>query len=330
MTQSINTIISLNGVANGSGFTSQQPTAIFEHLPYGPWTAMTSPAQVDGKVIGFPDPSQYQLALFAVEARGSYTGNRAWLVDIAADGTFQMQVQQAATLYVALLMTPAFASSFFASAFPTGSGTTDQLPMPADHSGEVLLMLELPAGLNRSIVVPQLYGMPELRPGEDWVNTMGTVLPPRSLQPITINGAPDPNHLTEQSTKELWNFMVQSGQPATFTVIVQPKNPDGSMGAGAFAAGVYVYENQMYLVAGAGPILNTSSSVAPIVVTAHLVNWAMFPPSFVQLNMNLTILPERVMVSLDVMQVEPSLIYTFLEELYKVEKKMMQLMFAEI
>jgi hypothetical protein len=329
MSQSVNTIIRLNGVANGSGFTSQQPTAIFEHLPYAPWTALTTPAHVNGKVIGFPDPSQYQLALFAVEARGSYTGNRAWLVDIAADGTFQMQVQQAAGLYIALLMTPAFASTFFASAFPSGSGTIDRLPTPADNVGEVLLMLELPAGLNRSIVAPQLYDEFELRPGEDWVNTTGSVLPPRMLQPVNINGAPNPNQMTQDSTNALWNLMLRNME-ATFCVIVQPKNPDGSIGAGAFAAGVYIYGSEMYLVAGAGPYISGSSSVAPIVVTAPLLNWGMLPPSMVQLNMTLTILPERAMLSLDVMQVEASLIYTFLKSLFKVEKKLMELMFAEI
>lgn len=326
MTQQVQTIISLNGVANGSGFTSQQPTVVFENLPYGPWTGLSSPRTSSGKVIGFADPSQYKIALFAVESRDEYTGNSAWLVDIAADGTFQIPVGQAAPLYVALLMTPSFATNYFAQTFPSGSGTTDRLPTPADNPGDVLLMLEMPAGLNRSIVVPQLYGLPELRPGEDWVNTTGNVLP-RTLQPMTQSGAPNPNQLTPQSTLDLWQMMLGNGN-AAFCIMAQPKNPDGSLGAGAFAAGVYVYMNEMYLVAGAGPRYN--SSIAPIVVTAPLLDWAMFPPSMVQLNMTLTILPERAMVSIDVMQVEPSLIYTFLKMLYAVEKKMMELMFAEI
>lgn len=326
MSQQVQTIISLNGVANGSGFTNQQPTVVFENLPYGPWTALSSPRAASGKAIGFADPSQYKIALFAVESRGEYTGNTAWLTDIAADGTFQLQVDQAAALYFALLMTPSFATSYFSQTFPNGSGTTDSLPTPADHPGDVLLMLEMPAGLNRSIVVPQIYGLPELRPGEDWVNTTGSVLF-RTLQPMTQSGAPDPNQLTPQSTLNLWQMML-SNSNATFCIIAQPKNPDGSLGAGAFAAGVYVYMNEMYLVAGAGPRYN--SSIAPIVVTAPLLDWAMFPPSMVQLNMTLTILPERAMVSIDVMQVEASLIYTFLKMLYEVEKKMMELMFAEI
>lgn len=326
MSQQIQTIISLNGVANGSGFTSQQPTVVFENLPYGPWTTLPSPRAASGNVIGIADPSQYKIALFAVESPGEYTGNSAWLTDIAVDGSFQLQVGQAAALYVALLMTPAFATSYFSQTFPSGSGTTAILPTPADHPGDVLLMSEMPAGLNRSIVVPQIYGIPELRPGEDWVNTTGSVLF-RTLQPMTQSGAPDPNQLTPQSTMNLWQMMMGNNN-ATFCIMAQPKNPDGSLGAGAFAAGVYVYMSEMYLVAGAGPRYN--SSTAPIVVTAPLLDWAMFPPSMVQLNMTLTILPERAMVSIDVMQVEPSLIYTFLEMLYKVEKKMMELMFAEI
>ena len=67
MSQQVQTIISLNGVANGSGFTNQQPTVVFENLPYGPWTALSSPRAASGKVIGFADPSQYKIALFAVK-----------------------------------------------------------------------------------------------------------------------------------------------------------------------------------------------------------------------------------------------------------------------
>lgn len=326
MTQQVQTIISLNGVANGSGFTSQQPTIVFENLPYGPWTALPSPRTASGKVIGFADPSQYKVALFAVESRGEYTGNSAWLVDIAADGTFQIPVGQAAPLYAALLMTPSFATTYFSQTFPSGSGTTGHLPAPADNPGEVLLMLEMPAGLNRSIVVSGSLMIPALAPGEDWVNTMGGG-PSRALVPQNNSNAPNPAQLTPQSTLSLWQMML-GGSNATLCVNVQAKNPDGSLGSGAFAAGVYVYMNTMYLVAGAGP--RGGSSIEPIVVTAPLVQWAMFPPSLVQLNMNLTILPERAMVSLDVMEVEPSLIYTFLKLLYEVEKKMMELLFAEI
>lgn len=327
MTQQVQTIIRLNGVANGSGFTSQQPTVVFENLPYGPWTTLSSPRAVNGKVIGYADPSQYKVAIFAVEARGEYTGNNAWLVDIAADGTFAMQVNQAAALYVALLMTPSFATSYFAQTFPTGSGTTHQLPTPADNPGDVLLMLELPAGLNRSIVIANMLNIPELAPGQDWVNTQGYGGPTRALVPQNNNNAPNPDQMTPQSTQNLWQMML-GGSSATLCVVAQPKNPDGNLGAGAFAAGVYVYMNTMYLVAGAGP--RGGGSTTPIIVTSPLVEWAMFAPSLVQLNMNLTILPERAMVSIDVMEVEPSLIYTFLKLLYEVEKKMMELMFAEI
>lgn len=327
MSQQVQTVISLNGVANGSGFTSQQPTVVFENLPYGPWTALSTPRTVNGQVIGFADPSQYKVALFAVEARGEYTGNSAWVVDIATDGTFALQVNQAAALYVALLMTPSFASSYFSQTFPAGSGTTDHLPTPADNPGETLLMLELPAGLNRSIVITNMSAIPELPPGQDWVNTQGYGGPIRALTPLNNNGAPNPAQMTPQSTQNLWQMMV-GGSNATLCVVAQPKNPDGSLGAGAFAAGVYVYMNTMYLVAGAGP--RGGSDIAPIVVTAPLVQWAMFVPSMVQLNITLTILPERAMVSIDVMEVDPSLIYTFLKLLYEVEKKMMELMFAEI
>jgi hypothetical protein len=86
----------------------------------------------------------------------------------------------------------------------------------------------------------------------------------------------------------------------------------------------------MYLVAGAGPLSGSPTDPAPIVITAPLVEWQVFAPSLVQLNMTLTILPERVMLSMDVMEVEPSLIFTFLKLLYQVEKKLMELMFADI
>ena len=328
MPQQTQTIISLNGVANGSGFTTQQPTVIFENLPYGPWTSLSSPRAVSGKVIGFADPSQYKIALFAVESRHDYLGNSNWLLAIAADGTFQVQVDQAAALYVALLMTPAFATSYFSEKFPDGSGTVKHLPMPADNPGDLLLTLELPAGPNRSIAVPSVYAIPVLAPGQNWVNTQGITGPSRELTPLNNSGAPNPDQLTPQSTLALWQMMA-GGSDAALSVVVAPKNPDGSNSAGIFAVGVYVYMNTMYLVAGAGP-RSGGSSIAPILVASPLVQWEVFAPSTVQLNMNITILPERAMVSIDVMEVDPSMIYTFLKLLYNVEKDLMDLMFAEI
>ncbi len=327
VTQPVQTIICLNGIANGSGFTSQQPTAIFENLPYGPWGTLSSPRAITGRVIGFADPTQYKIALFAVESRGNYTGNEAWLVDIAADGTFQMSVELSATLYVALLMASEFASSYFSQTFPSGSGTVTHLPTPADNPDNVLLMLEMPAGLNRSIVLSNGMSIPELAPGQNWVNTEGYVLS-RSVYPQSSGGAPNPNQMTPQSTLELWQMMLNGN--GTFCLLVKTKNPDGSWGSGGFAAGVYVYLNTMYLVAGAGPLSGSPTDPAPIVITAPLVEWQVFAPSLVQLNMTLTILPERVMLSMDVMEVEPSLIFTFLKLLYQVEKKLMELMFADI
>jgi hypothetical protein len=325
MTQQVQTILCLTGVANGSSFNSQQPTVLFEDLPYSVWATLPTPRTAKGKVVGFADPSQYSIVLLAVESRGTYTGNAAWVADIAADGTFQMQVDQAAPLYIALLMTPAFAASYISQTFPGGSGTTDRVPTPADNPGDVLLMLEMPAGLNRSIVFPGL-SVPELAPGQDWVNTEGYVSV-RSLQPLNTNQGPDPNNLTPQTTLQLWQMMY-FGSPATMCVNVIAKNPDGSNTAGALSAGVYVYGQTMYLIAGAGP--TGGSSNEPVIVTSPLVQWQAFAPSNVQLNMNLTILPEKVMLSMDVMEVDPSLIYTFLKALIKVEKKLMELMFADI
>lgn len=325
MSQQVQTLISLNGIANGSGFTSQQPTALFENLPYGVWAPLSTPYAVEGKVVGFSDPSQYSIVLLAVESRGVYAGNAAWVATVAADGSFQMQVNQAASLYVALLMTPSFAADYIQQAFPTGSGTTSEVPMPADHPGDVLLMLEMPAGLNRSLVFPNMP-IPELPPGQDWVNTVGYAMS-RSLQPLNSNQGPDPNHLTPQSTTQLWQMMY-FGSQATMCVTAVARKPDGSNTLGALSTGVYVFGQTMYLVAGAGP--TGGSATTPVIVASPLVEWQAFAPSMVQLNMAITVLPEKVMLSVDVMEVDPSLIYTFLKALIKVEKKLMELLFAEI
>lgn len=108
---------------------------------------------------------------------------------------------------------------------------------------------------------------------------------------------------------------------------VTTQNPDGTAGQGAFATGVYVYGQSMYLLAGAGPASGQSSTMTPIVVSEAIVNWQILPPSMVQLGMALTILPEKILLAVDVVNVEPSVLGTFLKALYKVEFKLLGLMF---
>lgn len=327
MTQQVTTILCLNGIANGSGFTTQQPTVVFENLPYGTWMTLSSAHSVTGRVIGIAGPSQYQVALFAAESKDQYSGNIAWLAQVDSEGNFQMPVQQAAALYFAVLMTPAFAQSYFAQTFPDGSGVVDAIPSPAAHPGDVILMTDMPAGLNRSLTFPRQTSLPTLPPGQTWINVNGYASV-ASLTPQNNNQAPDPDHLTPQAQMQLWQMMMSGQTQASMSVVVNAIRPDGSQGNGAFAAGVYVYMNTMYLVAGAG--LKSGNTIAPVLVSSPLVQWQMFAPSKVTLNMNLTILPERVMLSIDVMEVDPSLIWTFLKLMYKVEKTLLGLLFAEI
>lgn len=329
MSQNVFVVLNTAGIANGSAYTTQQPTVAFDNLPFSVWATLASPRTVTGRVIGIASPEQYQVALFAVQAKSQFVGNSTWLASVGTDGSFQMPVQQAASHYVALLMLPAYAQSYFAATFPDGSGTVAALPSPADHPGDVVLMAGVPAGIDCSLVA---HGVPLLAPGECWNNT-NTSFPGRSLSPApTSSDAPNPNDLGDpDQCQDLWyNFMLRGGGPAAFTIIINTQRPDGTQGNGAFSAGVYVYGNTMYMVAGAGPRQPGSNTTLPVVVAAPVVDWNAFAPSQIQLNMTIAVLPGRVMLSLDVMQVDPSLIATLLQALLKVEKNLFELLLAEL
>ncbi|WP_223643445.1 hypothetical protein [Corallococcus sp. EGB] len=83
----------------------------------------------------------------------------------------------------------------------------------------------------------------------------------------------------------------------------------------------------MYLLAGAGPASGQPGATAPIIVSEPILDWQVFPPSMVQLGMALTILPEKVLLAADVVNVEPSVLGTFLKALDKVEFKRLGLLF---
>jgi hypothetical protein len=331
MQQNVFVILNTAGIANGSAYSTQQPTVVFDDLPFSVWTALSSPRSVSGRVIGFADPTQYQVALFAAQSDTQFLGNAAWLASVATDGSFQIPVQQAAAHYIALLMLPTFAQSYFASTFPSGNATVSSLPSPADHPGDVVLMVAVPAGMNCSLKVEALP-IPVLSPGQCWSNT-NTTFPGAQLSPApSTSGAPNPNDLTDPNqSQSLWyNYMLRGQSPATFTTILTTQRPDGTAGNGAFAAGVYVYGNTMYMVAGAGPRQGGNGTTLPVIVAAPVVDWNVFAPSQIQLNMTITVLPGRVMLSLDVMEVDPSLIATLLKALLQVEKDLFELLLAEL
>ncbi|MBN8469005.1 hypothetical protein JYJ95_21085 [Corallococcus exiguus] len=322
MSQSVQTLLNINGIANGSPYSTQEPTIVFSNLPFSVWGQMSSPSTVRGKVVGFANPQQYQVALFALESKTQILGNTAWLTSVGSDGSFSLSVQQSATVYCALLMTPTFAQSYFASTFPSGSGTVTSLPIPAEHPGDVLLMIGLPAGLNRSLVLPFGVENPIVKPGDACLQPMGLN---RSLSPGSTQGMPDPTNPSQVS--QLWSWLVGGNSPGMMSFRITTQNPDGSAGRGAFATGVYVYGQSMYLLAGAGPASGQSGGTAPIIVSEAIVNWQVLPPSMVQLGMALTILPEKILLAVDVVNVEPSVLGTFLKALYKVEFKLLGLLF---
>lgn len=322
MSQPIQTILNVNGIANGSPYSTQEPTLIFNNLPFSIWGSMSSARTVTGKVIGMANPQQYQVALFALESKTQILGNTAWLTSVASDGSFSLSVQQSATVYRALLMTPTFAQSYFASTFPNGSGTVSSLPIPAENPGDVLLMIGLPAGLNRSLVQPFHGPSPILKPGDAFLEPTGMS---RQLSPGSTQGMPDPSNPSQVG--QLWNMLLSGGAPGLMSFRITTQNPDGSAGKGAFATGVYVYGQSMYLLAGAGPASGQAGGTTPIIVSQSIVNWQFLPPSMVQLGMALTILPEKILLAVDVVNVEPSALGTFLKALYMAEFKLLGLMF---
>jgi hypothetical protein len=170
------------------------------------------------------------------------------------------------------------------------------------------------------------FGIPLLAPGHDWMNEFGSG-PTRSIQPAPLD-APNPMHLTDESARTLWN-MLYGKAPSTYTLSICSQSPDGRQGRGAIAMGVYAYGDKMYMIAGGGPRY-LDDSVTPVIVASPLLEWGPYPPSFVLLSMNVTVLPERLMVGIDVLDVEPSLLYEFIKLLYKVEKALLSLLFDEI
>ncbi|NPC68977.1 hypothetical protein HPP05_04345 [Corallococcus exiguus] len=325
MSQSVQTLLNINGIANGSPYSTQEPTILFNNLPFSVWGSMSSARTVTGKVIGIANPQQYQVALFALESKTQIVGNTSWLTSVGSDGSFSLSVQQSATVYCVLLMTPTFAQSYFASTFPSGSGTVSSLPIPAEHPGDVLLMIGLPAGLNRSLVLPFAGENSIVKPGDACLQPMGLN---RQLSPGSTQGMPDPTNPNQVS--QLWSWLVGGSSPGMMAFRVTTQNPDGSAGQGAFATGVYVYGQSMYLLAGAGPASGQSSTMTPIVVSEAIVNWQVLPPSMVQLGMALTLLPEKILLAVDVVNVEPSLLGSFLKALYKVEFKLLGLMLENL
>ncbi|MCP3100467.1 hypothetical protein LZ198_16480 [Myxococcus sp. K15C18031901] len=322
MSQSVQTILNINGIANGSPYSTQEPTIVFDNLPFSLWGAMSTASTVTGKVVGIANPQQYQVALFALESKTQILGNTSWLASVGSDGTFSLSVQQSATIYCALLMTPTFAQSYFASTFPGGSGMVSTLPVPAEHPGDVLLMIGVPAGLNRSLVQPFSWSDPVIKPGDAFLQPAGLN---RQLSPGSTNGLPDPSNPSQ--THQLWTMLLEGNTPSMMSFRITTQNRDGTAGRGAFATGVYVYGQTMYLLAGAGPASGQPSGTTPIVVSQAIVNWQVLPPSMVQLGMALTILPEKILLAVDVVNVEPSVLGTFLKALYKVEFELLGLLF---
>ena len=324
MAQQIDTHLIINGIANGSPYSTQEPTIVFNNLPFSVWGAMSSPRTVTGKVVGLANPQQYRVALFALESKTQIMGNTAWLTSVASDGTFSLAVQQSATVYCATLMTPGFAQSYFASTFPGGSGTITSLPSPAEHPGDVLLMLAVPAGLNRRLVQPFDHSNPVIKPG-DAFQKPGQMH--RTLVPATsTQGMPDPNNPAQVG--QLWNMLTMTGGPSVLAFTLTTQHHDGTAGLGAFAMGVYVYGNKMYVLAGAGPAPSQRLETAPMIVSQSIVDWKAFAPSMIQLGVAATILPEKIMLAVDVVNVEQSYMETFLEALEKVTFKLLGLTFS--
>jgi hypothetical protein len=325
MQQQTSIFLNISGIANGSYISNSQPTALIDHLPFGAWTTLAQPVVATGRIIGVASPQSYEIALFAVEAQDQIWGDIAWLVPVSADGTFQITLSQAASEYIAILMTPTFAQHFFDDTLPNGNGAIDQLPLPATYPGDVLLVASIPAGLNRSLQAQQLSFIPILKPGECWVNTDNAYISGTLRSYSTSNGLPDPNDLDDpQVAAQLWQYMLRGRTDASYTFVVRTLLPDGNPGNGAFAAGVYAYENTIYLVAGSGP--NGSSMVLPTIVVSPAVDWLVFAPNEIQLNMTLTVLPKTVMLSMNVTEVDQSLIQEFLRLFLKVDKTLLQVM----
>jgi hypothetical protein len=325
MQQQTSVFLNLSGIANGSYLSTSQPTALIDDLPFGAWATLARPAVATGRVVGVASPQSYEIALFAVESKDRIWGDIAWLVPVSGDGSFQITLSQAAPEYIAVLMTPTFAQNFFNETLPNGNGAIDQLPLPATYPGDVLLVASIPSGLNRSLQVQQLTFIPILKPGECWVNADNAYISGTLRSYSTSNGLPDPNDLGDpQVAEQLWQYMLRGRTDASYTVVVRTLLPDGSPGNGAFAAGVYAYENTMYLVAGSGP--NGSGTVLPTIVVSPVIDWLVFAPNEIQLNMTLTVLPQTVMLSMNVTEVDQSLIREFLKLFLKVDKTLLQVM----
>lgn len=317
----IQTSFLLNGLANGSPYSVQQPTLQFDNLPFGSWGSLSSARTVTGRVVGMNSSSGSQIGVFAVQSKGELMGNSGWTATVGSDGSFSVPVGQSAISFVGLLMTPDFASSYYSSTFPSGSGTVATLPTPTDDPGDVLLSVVVPAGLDRSLVTSGL-DIPTLPPGTAW--NMGTGIV-RTLQPVNQN-QPSP---TSANYGQIWNFLCEPPSPFCLPFCFTAQTSSGSSTQGALAVGLYVYENDLYLIAGYGPSPRVQgSTITPDLVCASIVDWQVLPPSTVQVGITLTILSDQVMLSVDSVNVTPSVIQGFLKAYFKMDKALLGALFG--
>jgi hypothetical protein len=299
----------LNGLVNASPVGLQSPTITIPQLPFGPWGALSTPRTVSGQIQGVLDPDQYQVGLFAVESPAQFLGGPSWQTSVAADGSFSLAVPQSAGSYVALLMTTDFASQYYAGAFPGGSGTVSTLPSPTESPGQVLMEVQIPAALNRYLGIQDS----SLPPGEALLypierNTNSQNLPPGTLDPTVSSNYP-----------QLWNELM--GSPASFVIAAQ--NASGQGTGGALVLGLYIYDNQLFLMFGAsGP------DISPQFVSTVLVNWTAFAPQMIQVGLAVTVLSTGLQVAIDQLNVQESAIPEILAALEEIAAEFMEVLFS--
>ncbi len=327
-TQTVQTIFNLNGVANGSPLGFQQPAINFTDLPFGPWGTLSTPVNATGHLIGIANPSQYKVGLFAAESETQFLSGQSMLVSVNSDGSFSVPVSQSAVSFVAALMTPDFASNYYSSNFPSGNGTgiTSSLPLPKDDPQNIPLLIQVPAGFNRTLWVGRspFYPMFSVAPGTSWNTSTGISA---LLKPNTNNQPPDPTN--PSLFPQLWQFLQGEG-PQQLSYFIGAQDSSGQQTKGALVISLYIYQNTMYLIAGYGPLNGASSIIQPNFVSTPIVSWQAFPPSVVQIGCAVTVLSDDILLAIDEYNVEQSVMSNFLQIYERIVKDTLKVIFATI
>lgn len=312
----------LNGIANGAPRDEDQPTIRFENLPFGFRGQLPESANVTGKVVGVDHPEHYRVALFAKDESG-FVGQARGLAEVAADGSFQVATSRSQAIYVAQLVTPELASSFYAPKFSSGEAILHDLPSPAERPGAVLMSREVPAGLGRTLVARIGRNEEAIRVGPQAVWNDGF----QYADDIRTANGPDPTNPREWPM--MWIEGLSGRRNWSLSYVLGAETSTGQPTKGALQMSLWAYKRALYFAVGYGPARDQDmGSIQPEFVVTPVEKWLLLAPSVIQIGCTATILSDQVLFTVECTGTKPSELAIFLKAVGKLSKKIFGVLFS--